>query len=139
MARTKLVGGLISWLTGGLSARLDFIERDLDTLQGRTQRLSKEQDTLARVVGEHHQELAAQRRQLDAQATEMIALRKMHALLSAKVGQAFPGKPCPGCGSKMIFRRQAAEKAYSLECETGCGKRLLLAETQLLSSFTSDG
>ena len=40
---------------------------------------------------------------------------------------------------KMIFRRQAAERAYSLECEAGCGKRLLLPETQLLSSFTSGG
>ncbi len=135
MAQPKLLGGLISWLTGGLSTRLDFVERDLDALQARTGRISKEHETLAQVVGEHHRELSEHRKQLHAQANQMIALRKMHALLSDKLGQPFPGKSCPACGGKMVFQRRHAENAYSLECEGGCGKRLLLPESKLLASF----
>ncbi|MBI1358599.1 MAG: hypothetical protein GC160_30055 [Acidobacteria bacterium] len=123
-----IVRGLVDWLTGGLSARLDFLERDVDAIQ-------REQAGMTRVLAQHHQELAEHRTQIQQQMDSMIALRKMHAALSEKIGQPFPGKTCLKCGSPMVFRRESEQKAYSLSCIQGCGERLLLPEAQLLETF----
>lgn len=125
------VGGLVDWLTGGLSARLEFLERDVDTLQRDSRELSQRQEGMTRVLADHHQKL-------QRQADHMVALRKMHAMLSEKLGQPFPGKPCPVCGAPMLFGREAAEKSYALTCSAGCRERLLLPEASLLQTLSSD-
>lgn len=136
---SNVVKGLVKWLTGGLSTRLEFVERDLESLQGQSRRLSQQQDGLAGVVYQQQEELARHRLQLHDQASQMVALRKMHAALSGKIGQAFPGRACASCGGAMIFNRAAADKAYSLECAARCGEKLLLPEANLLKSFGSAG
>ncbi len=134
MRESKLVSGLVDWLTGGLSTRLDFVEHDLDALQKKTTRISHNQEGMAKVVIAHHKELTQHGAQLQAQTNQMIALRKMHGLLSEKLGQPFDDKACESCGGPLVFERVAAENAYSLQCPRGCSGRLLLAETMLLNS-----
>ena len=48
LRESKLVGGLVDWLTGGLSRRLDFVEHDLQSLQKKTTRISKNQEGMAK-------------------------------------------------------------------------------------------
>lgn len=120
--------GLVDWLTGGLSARLDFLERDVDTLQRDTRSISKNQKGMARVLVDHQ-------RRLDDQADQMIALRRMHGMLAERLGEPFPGKACPTCGSAMLFEREAAQKSYALTCSAGCKERLLLPEANLLQTL----
>ncbi|HYM13605.1 MAG TPA: hypothetical protein VEU62_22885 [Bryobacterales bacterium] len=117
----RLVRGLVDWLLGGISARLDFVERDVQTLQEDTKKLEQGQQKLAQQVMTHHQQL--------------VALRKMHALLADRVNQEFPGKKCEVCGSALIFRREATRNAYSLKCPNGCGQTLLLPEILLLNTL----
>ncbi len=132
-----ILRGLADWLTGGLSARLDFLERDVDSLQRDGRELARRQEGMTRVLADHHQQLHDHSAQLRAQADQMIALRKMHAMLSERVGQPFPGKACPSCGAAMLFKRAAEEKAYALTCASGCAERLLLPEAALLETFAS--
>lgn len=138
MARDNgMLRGLADWLTGGLSARLDFLERDVDALQRENKELAQRQEAVTHVLADHHQKLHDHAAQLRAQTDQMIALRKMHAMLSERVGQPFPGKDCPSCGSAMLFKRAAEEKAYALTCASGCTERLLLPEAALLETFAS--
>jgi len=125
---SKLVRGLVDWLLGGITARLDFVEQDLKAIQNDTKRLESDQRSLTQTV-------ESQQQQLQFQARQMIALRKMHALLSQRVGKEFPGQRCEVCGSALIFRREPARNAYSLKCPNECGKTLLLPETLLLNSM----
>lgn len=125
-----MVRGLVDWLTGGLAARLEFLERDVDELQRDSRELSQRQDGITRVLADHHQKL-------QTQADQMIALRKMHAMLSERLGQPFPGKPCPSCGEPMLFGREAAAKTYALTCSAGCEERLLLPEASLLQTLAN--
>jgi hypothetical protein len=134
MRESKLVSGLVDWLTGGLTRRLDFVEHDLDSLQKKTTRISENQEGIAKVVIAHHKELTQHRVQLEAQTNQMIALRKMHGLLSEKLGQPFDDKTCENCGGPLVFERVASENSYSLQCPRGCGGRMLLEETMLLNS-----
>ena len=131
------VRGLVDWLTGGLSARLDFLERDVDALQRDTRQISRQQDGMTRVLVDHQQRLDDHGAQIRRQADQMIALRKMHAMLSERLGQPFPGKLCPSCGSAMLFQREAAEKSYALTCSAGCAERLLLPEASLLQTLSA--
>lgn len=135
MRQLKLVKGLVDWLTGGLSARVDYIERDMETLESKTTRLEKEQEGIARVVKVHHEKLEAHENRINAQAEQMIALRRMHGQLAGKVGEPFPGKLCGKCGAPMVFDRLPERKAYSLSCSERCGEFLLLPEASLLKSF----
>jgi len=118
---SKLVRGLVDWLLGGVSARLDFLEQDVESLQ-------KDNKDLKQQVQSHQQ-------QLQHHARQMIALRKMHALLAGKVDREFPGQRCEDCGSAMIFRREAGRNAYSLKCPNECGKTLIMPETLLLNTL----
>lgn len=131
------VRGLVDWLTGGLSARLDFLERDVDGLQRDTREITRQQAGMTRVLADHHQRLDDHGAQIRRQTDQMIALRKMHALLSERLGQPFPGKVCPSCGAAMLFQRDAAEKSYALACSAGCVERLLLPEASLLQTLSS--
>ena len=121
LRESKLVRGLVDWLLGGLSTRLDFVEQDLQAVQKDTRKLKEQVRS--------HQD------QLQQQAQYMIALRKMHAMLAEKVNQEFPGRKCEVCGSPMIFRREPARNAYSLQCPNECGKTLLLPEAMLLNTL----
>ncbi len=132
---SKLLRGLIDWITGGISARLDFVELDVATLQNQTNQISKDQDGMAQVVIAHHQQLEQQQAQLQLQAAQLIAMRRMHGMLAKRIGQAFPGKSCEVCGGGMVFERVASEHAYSLQCPKGCAKRLLLPEGMILNSL----
>ena len=134
LRESKLLSSLADWLTGGLSRRLDFVEHDLDFLQKKTTRISKDQRGMAKVVMAHHQELTQHRAQLQAQTNQIIALRRMHGVLAEKIGQPFEDKICEGCGEPLVFERVAAENAYSLQCSRGCTGRMLLEETMLLNS-----
>ena len=125
---SKLVRGLLDWLLGGLSTRLDFVERDVDTLQRDTRQIHKDQKKIAQVVLAHHA-------QLQHNTAQMIELRRMHGLLANRLGEAFPGQHCKSCGSALIFERQADQKAYSLQCPKRCGDRLFLPEAKLLSAL----
>ena len=127
--------GLIDWITGGVSARLDFVERDVENLQGRTERIAQDQEGMAQVVMAHHQQLEQQQAQLQAQATQLIAMRRMHGVLAKRLGEPFPGKTCEVCGGGMVFDRVASENSYSLDCPKGCGQRLLLPEGMILHSL----
>ena len=131
---SRLVSGLVDWLTGGLATRLDFVEHDLGALQKQTKRIANNQEGMAKVVMAHHKELTQHRAQLEAQTNQMIALRKMHGLLSEKLGQVFDDTTCGDCGGPLVFDRVASENAYSLHCPRGCGDRMLLEETMLLNS-----
>lgn len=137
MAADKLVRKLLSWVTGGVSTRLDFIERDLESLDARTNRLVKEQDATAQVLASHEQRLRAHAAQIESHNSQMIALRRMHGVLAARLGQPFPEKLCGECGAPMIFDRSPSEKAYTLQCAKRCGERLLLPEAGLLKTFSS--
>lgn len=125
---SKLVRGLADWLLSGISARLDFLERDVQGLQGETGRLSKDQAGLTRVVADHHA-------QLQQHAASLEDLCQMHKLLAGRVGQEFPGQECKVCGSAMIFERAALRKAYTLSCPNGCGETLVLPEKNLLETI----
>lgn len=135
MRQLKIVKGLVDWLTGGLSARVDYIERDMETLESKTVRIEKEQEGIARVVKTHHEKLAVHESRINAQAEQMIALRKMHGQLAGKVGEPFPGKLCSRCGAPMVFDRVPEKKAYSLSCSERCGEFLLLPEQSLLKTL----
>lgn len=115
-------------MLGGISARLDFLERDVNELRRDNRTLQQNQAVLAHKVLTHEQ-------QLREQADHMIAIKKMRALLADKVNREFPGRLCEVCGSPMIFRREAAQKAYSLKCPKECGQGLLLPENILLNTF----
>lgn len=132
-----MLRGLADWLTEGLSARLEFLERDVDELRRENRELAQRQEAVAHVLVDHHQKLHDHAAQLRAQTDQMIALRKMHAMLSDRVDQPFPGKSCPSCGAPMVFKRAAEEHAYALVCSAGCSERLLLPETALLETFAS--
>lgn len=125
---SKLVRGLADWLLSGISSRLDFLERDVQGLQGETGRLSKDQDGLTRVVADHHA-------QLQQHAASLADISQMHKLLVGRVGQEFPGQQCKACGSAMIFERAALRKAYTLSCPNGCGDTLVLPEKNLLETI----
>ena len=125
---SKLVRGLVDWLLGGVTARLDFIEQDVKSLQQQGEQIEQNQRVIARTV-------ASQQAQLQQQAQQMVAMRKMHALLAEKVNHEFPGRPCEVCGGPMVFRREASRNAYSLRCPNECGKTLILPETLLLNSI----
>ena len=135
LRESKLLGGLIDWITGGISARLDFVERDVETLQGKTERIAQDQEGMAQVVMAHHQQLERHQAQLQVQAAQMVAMRRMHGMLAKRLGEPFPGKTCEVCGGGMIFNRVASENSYSLECPKGCGQRLLLPEGIILNSL----
>ena len=124
---SKLVRGFTDWLLSGVTARLDFIERDVEGLQGETERLKKDQHGLTRVVSEHHA-------QLQQHAASLEELGQMHNLLAGRVGQEFPGQRCKDCGSAMVFERAALRKAYTLSCPKGCGDTLVLPEKNLLEN-----
>ena len=126
---SKLVKGLGDWLLGGISARLDFVEQDLQKVQLETHQLKRNQRKLAKVFVE------ARNLQINHNVQQMIALRKMHSQLQGKLGQAFPGKHCEVCGGGLIFERESSENAYSLRCPKRCGKKLLLPESNLLESM----
>jgi hypothetical protein len=119
---------LVNWLLGGVSTRLEFLERDVEALQQSTRKLEGDQRGLSQVVRAHHA-------QLQQQADEMIALRRMHGLLTEKLGRPFPGQVCESCGGPLIFERAAAERAYALRCAQGCAGRLLLPESSLLRAL----
>lgn len=139
MAGKPLLKSLIDWVTGGVSTRLDFVERDLQSLEARTERLSQTQQGMARAVLAHEDRLNAQERQLAVQGEQMIALRKMHGVLANRLGRPFPGRTCPQCEGPMIFDRLPAENAYTLQCESRCSDRLLLPESNLLETFRNGG
>jgi hypothetical protein len=125
---SKLVRGLANWLLSGVSSRIDFLERDLQGLQGETGRLRKDQVGLTRVVADHHA-------QLRQHAASLEDLGQMHKLLADRVGQEFPGQQCKVCGSAMLFERAALRKAYTLSCPNGCGDTLVLPEKNLLETI----
>jgi len=125
---SKLVRGLADWLLSGISSRLEFLERDVQGLQGDNKRLRKDQDGLTRVVAEHHA-------QLQQHAAALVDLGQMHKLLAGRVGQEFPGQQCKVCGSAMVFERAALRKAYTLSCPNGCGDTLVLPESNLLETI----
>ena len=125
---SKLVRGLADWLLGGVHARLDFLERDVDGLQGDAARLKKNQEGLTRVVAAHHKELRHQ-------AAQLTEIQSMHQALSGRVGQEFPGQRCRACGSGLVFERAALRKAYTLRCPKGCGQTMVLPETSLLETL----
>jgi hypothetical protein len=125
---SKIVRGLADWLLSGISARLDFLERDVQGLQGETNRLGKDQAGLTRVVADHHA-------QLQHHAAALEDLSQMHKLLASRVGQEFPGQQCKLCGSAMVFERAALRKAYTLSCPNGCGDTLVLPERNLLETI----
>lgn len=131
----KIVKGLVNWLTGGLSARVDYIERDVETLEAKTTRLSNEQDGMGRVLQAQHRQLENHERRLTGQAEQMIALRKMHGQLANRLGEPFPGKMCDSCGAPMLFDRVAEKNSYSLFCSERCGEFYMLPEANLLESF----
>ena len=135
LRESKLLRGLIDWVTGGISARLDFVERDVQALEGKTERIAQDQEGMAQVVMVHHQQLEQHQAQLQVQAAQMIAMRRLHGMLAKRLGEPFPGKTCEVCGGGMIFDRVASENSYSLECPKGCGKRLLLPEGMILNSL----
>ena len=135
LKRNKIVRSLIDWLTGGVSTRLDFLERDITAIEQEQRRMREREAGVERVLVDHHERLAGHDRRLDEQTAYLISLRKMHGALAARVGQAFPGKTCGSCGAPMVFDRSPAEKAYKLTCAKECGERLLLPEAQLLESF----
>ena len=126
---SKLVKGLGDWLLRGISARLDFVEQDLQIVQRETHQLRRNQRKLAKTFVE------AQNLQINHNVRQMIALRKMHSQLQGKLGQAFPGKTCEVCGGGLIFEREPSENAYSLRCPKRCGKKLMLPESNLLESM----
>ncbi len=126
---SKLVKGLADWLLRGISARLDFVEQDLQKVQLETHQLKRNQRKLAKVFVE------ARNLQINHNVQQMIALRKMHSQLQGKLGQAFPGKHCEVCGGGLIFERESSENAYSLRCPKKCGKKLMLPESNLLESM----
>ena len=126
---SKLVKGLADWLLRGISARLDFVEQDLQKVQLETHQLKRNQRKLAKVFVE------ARNLQINHNVQQMIALRKMHSQLQGKLGQAFPGKLCEVCGGGLIFERESSENAYSLRCPKRCGNKLLLPESNLLESM----
>ena len=132
---STLFRGLIDWITGGVSARLDFVELDISTLQNQTTQISKDQEGMAQVVMAHHQQLEQHQAQLQAQSTQLIAMRRMHGVLAKRLGEPFPGKTCGVCGGGLVFERVASENSYSLECPKGCGQRLLLPEDMILNSL----
>jgi hypothetical protein len=125
---SKIVQGLADWLLSGISSRLDFLERDVQGLQGETGRLKADQQGLTRVVADHHA-------QLQQHAAALEDLGQMHKLLAGRVGQEFPGQQCKACGSAMIFERAALRKAYTLSCPNGCGDTLVLPEMNLLETI----
>lgn len=135
MAANGLVQKLISWVTGGVSTRLDFIERDLETLDARTERLTREHEGAARVLASHEQRLNRHDVRIESNAAQMIALRRMHGALAERLGRPFPEKLCDSCGAPMIFDRSASQKAYTLQCPKRCGPELLLPEDRLLQTF----
>ncbi len=49
---SKLVKGLADWLLRGISARLDFVEQDLQKVQLETHQLKRNQRKLAKVFVE---------------------------------------------------------------------------------------
>ena len=126
---SKLVKGLASWLLRGITARLEFVEQDLQKVQRETHQLKRNQHKLAKTF------LEARDRQINHNVQQMIALRKMHSQLQGKLGQAFPGKHCQVCGGALIFEREPSENAYSLLCPNRCGKKLMLPESNLLESM----
>lgn len=125
---SKLVRGIVDWLLGGVSARLDFVEQDVGSLRRGQQQLEQNQQALAGQVQTHH-------RQLQQQAEDMIAIKKMRTLLADRLNSEFPGRLCEVCGSPLIFRRVPQEQAYSLRCPNECGKALILPEKMLLHTF----
>ncbi len=129
LRNSKLVKGLASWLLRGISARLDFLEQDLQSVQQETHQIKRNQRKLAKTFVE------ARNLQLDHNVQQMIALRKMHSRLQGRLGQAFPGKDCEVCGGVLIFERESSENAYSLRCPKSCGKKLILPESNLLESM----
>lgn len=137
MRELKIVKGLVNWLTGGLSARVDYIERDVESLEAKTTRISNEQNGMARVLQAHHEQLGAHEQRLASHTEQMIALRKMHGQLAGKLGEPFPGKICEQCGAPMLFDRVAEKKAYMLTCSERCGEFLMLPEANLLQSFSA--
>ena len=126
---SKIVKGLADWLLRGVSARLDFVEQDLQKVQRETHQLKRNQRKLALTF------IETRNRQIDHNVQQMIALRKMHSQLQDRLGQAFPGKHCEVCGGGLIFERESSENAYSLRCPKRCGKKLLLPESNLLESM----
>ena len=132
LRESKLVRGLIDWITGGIAARLDFVERDVEAIQGKTKRIEHNQQGMAQVVMAHHQRLEQHQAQLQVQAAQMIVMRRMHGMLAKRLGEPFPGKTCEACGGNMIFECLASENSYSLACPKGCGKPLLLPEGMIL-------
>lgn len=125
---SKLARGLADWLLSGVAARLDFLERDVEGLQGQTERLKKDQEGLTRVVGEHHA-------RLQQHSASLNELSQMHQVLAGRIGQEFPGQICKRCGSAMVFERAALRKAYTLSCPKGCGDTLVLPERNLLETI----
>jgi hypothetical protein len=125
---SKIVRGLADWLLSGISSRLEFLERDIQGLQGDTGRLRKDQEGLTRVVGDHHA-------QLQQHAAALQDLSQLHKLLAGRVGQEFPGQQCKACGSAMVFERAALRKAYTLSCPNSCGDTLVLPEKNLLETI----
>ncbi len=126
---SKLVKGLADWLLRGISARLDFVEQDLQKVQRETHQLKRNQRKLAKTF------IEARNQQIDHNVLQMIALRKMHSQLQGRLGQAFPGKYCEVCGGGLIFERESSENAYSLRCPKKCGKKLMMTESNLLESM----
>lgn len=135
LRESKFLKGLIGWVTGGVSARLDVIERDVQSVEAKTERIEADQQGMANVLMAHHEQLGDHENRLKSHAAYMIQLRRMHGTLSKRLGQPFPGKVCGSCGSPLLFERVPAEKSYSLECPRQCGPRLLLPEQRLLESF----
>lgn len=125
---SKVVRGVVDWLLGGMAARLEFVERDVQELRRETKEIKKGQKVLAHVVLDHQ-------RQIQAQTANMIALRKMHSMLAARIGEPFPGQSCEICGGVLVFDREPAKNAYVLRCPRRCGQTLVLPEANLLETI----
>ena len=120
--------GVVDWLLGGISARLEFVERDVQELLQETKDIRKGQKVLAKVVLGHQ-------RQIQVQTANIIVLRKMHSMLAARIGEPFPGQSCEICGGALVFDREPSKNAYVLRCPRRCGQTLVLPEASLLETI----
>jgi hypothetical protein len=125
---SKVVRGVVDWLLGGLAARLEFVERDVQELRQETKEIKKGPTVLAKVVLDHQ-------RQIQVQTENMSALRRMHSMLAGRIGEPFPGQSCEICGGALVFDREPSKNAYVLRCPRRCGQTLVLPEAHLLETI----
>lgn len=137
LKRNRIVRGLIEWLTGSVSTRIELLERDLLVVEREQRRLRERERGVERVLADHHQRLTESDAGREPNAAQAISLRRMHAALADRIGEAFPHAPCESCGAPLVFEHNPAERAYELACAHECGERLLLPEAQLLESLDS--